>query len=269
MTIKYLLIITVAMVFSACGIITDIDQNGHYKVGNPYSIYGVRYYPKEDYTYSEVGMASWYGPNFHGKKTANGAIFNQHGYTAAHRTLPMPSLVRVRNLQNGRTIVVKINDRGPYTKQRIIDLSYASAKYLDVIRNGVARVQVEILPEQSKMLKQAMLDNRPMPKFDKNGNLVNGDSVTRTNSIKTVKNAKIIAIPSGYYVQVGVYSDLNTALQSKKMVQSFGHTEVYQTTLNNMLAYAVRLGPYNMKLKAETLSLILQQREIPTIIKKF
>ncbi|MBO6783539.1 MAG: septal ring lytic transglycosylase RlpA family protein, partial [Alphaproteobacteria bacterium] len=103
---------------------------GRYKIGDPYQIKGVWYYPAEDYQYSETGIASWYGPNFHGKKTANGETYNQNDLTAAHRTLPMPSAVRVTNLENGRSLVVRINDRGPFARGRIIDMSRRGAQLL-------------------------------------------------------------------------------------------------------------------------------------------
>jgi len=127
---------------------------GYYKIGNPYLIDGVPYYPHEDWTYSETGMASWYGPEFHGGKTSNGETFDQNKFTAAHRTLPMPSLVRVTNLENGRALTVKVNDRGPFARDRIIDLSSASADALGIKAKGSARVKVEILAVESRNLKR-------------------------------------------------------------------------------------------------------------------
>src|SRR6185312_17131686 len=94
---------------------------GIYKVGNPYQIDGTWYYPKEQPDYDETGIASWYGPTFYGHRTANGEIYNAGDLTAAHRTLPMPVNVRVTNLDNGRSTVLRVNDRGPYAKGRIID----------------------------------------------------------------------------------------------------------------------------------------------------
>src|SRR4051812_48449135 len=88
------------------------QSRGRYKVGQPYTIDGVTYVPREDYNYDETGIASWYGPGFHGRYTANGEVYDQSQLTAAHRTLPMPSLVRVTNLDNGKSVVVRINDRG-------------------------------------------------------------------------------------------------------------------------------------------------------------
>ncbi|MCL2438895.1 MAG: septal ring lytic transglycosylase RlpA family protein [Alphaproteobacteria bacterium] len=128
-------------------------QVGTYKIGNPYLIDGVPYYPHEDYNYVEDGMASWYGLDFHGKNTSNGEIFDMDAFTAAHRTLPMPSLVRVTNLDTGASLNLKINDRGPFARDRIIDVSSAAAGVLGMKEEGTARVRVEILPEQSLHLK--------------------------------------------------------------------------------------------------------------------
>jgi rare lipoprotein A len=118
---------------------------GIYKVGNPYQINGVWYYPKEDPTYDETGIASWYGADFHGKSTANGEVFDMNDVTAAHQTLPMPSLVRVTNLENGRSIIVRVNDRGPFANGRIIDLSRRSAQLLGLERQGVGKVRVQMV----------------------------------------------------------------------------------------------------------------------------
>lgn len=130
---------------------------GAYKVGNPYQIDGRWYYPREDWEYSEEGVASWYGPGFHGKDTANGEAFDQNALTAAHRTLPMPSLVRVTNLKNGRALVLRVNDRGPFANDRILDVSRRSAQLLGFSEQGTTRVRVEILPDESQALKQEAL----------------------------------------------------------------------------------------------------------------
>ncbi len=127
-------------------------SQGTYKVGKPYEIRGIWYYPKADYDYVETGIASWYGPGFHGRKTANGEIYDQYDLTAAHRTLPLPSMVRVTNLGNGRSIVVRLNDRGPFANNRIIDLSRRSAELLGFRVQGTAKVKVEILEEESRQL---------------------------------------------------------------------------------------------------------------------
>ncbi len=123
--------------------------DGVYKVGQPYQINGNWYYPEESFTYDEVGVASWYGPGFDGELTANGEIYDQNALTAAHPTLQMPSLVRVLNLENGRSVVVRINDRGPFAHDRIIDLSHRAADLLGFLEQGTARVRVQVLTQES------------------------------------------------------------------------------------------------------------------------
>lgn len=116
---------------------------GTYKVGVPYQVGGRWYNPREQPNYDRVGTASWYGSDFHGRKTANGEVFDMHALTAAHPTLPMPSYAYVTNLSNGRTILVRINDRGPYVGDRMIDLSRESARSLGVLSKGTGRVRVQ------------------------------------------------------------------------------------------------------------------------------
>jgi len=128
---------------------------GYYKVGQPYQIDGVTYTPAVDYNYDETGIASWYGPNFTGKITANGELYDMNEVTAAHRTLPMPSLVRVTNLDNGRTIVVRLNDRGPYARGRILDMSRRGAQLLGYEKTGTAKVRVQIMARESMILAAA------------------------------------------------------------------------------------------------------------------
>src|SRR5262245_9168190 len=116
---------------------------GSYKVGQPYQLNGRTYYPGENKSYRAEGIASWYGPDFHGRATANGEVYDMNGISAAHPTLPLPSYVRVTNLANGRSIIVRLNDRGPYANNRLIDLSIGTAKALDFYGHGLARVRVE------------------------------------------------------------------------------------------------------------------------------
>jgi rare lipoprotein A len=118
---------------------------GHYKIGRPYQIANKWYRPSVDRKYDRVGIASWYGVPFHGRKTANGEIFDMDSLTAAHPTLPLPVLARVTNLENGRSLVVRINDRGPYRHNRIIDLSRKTATQLGFKHKGTARVRVQYM----------------------------------------------------------------------------------------------------------------------------
>lgn len=118
---------------------------GSYKVGKPYQVAGRTYVPAEDVNYVAEGTASWYGKDFHGRKTANGEVFDMTSISAAHKTLPMPSYVRVTNLANKRSIVVRVNNRGPYVAGRLVDVSYRTAELLGFARFGVARVRVEYM----------------------------------------------------------------------------------------------------------------------------
>ena len=116
---------------------------GTYRVGKPYTVAGRVYVPEEDPNYRAEGMASWYGDDFHGRLTANGEVFDMTSLTAAHPTLPIPSYARVTNLSNGKSLIVRVNDRGPYHGNRLIDVSNKAAELLEFKGNGVARVRVE------------------------------------------------------------------------------------------------------------------------------
>lgn len=143
------------------GPVAQTDPYRPYLVGNPYRINGQWYEPREDFSYDREGMASWYGPNFHGRRTANGETYDMNQLTAAHTTLPMPSIVRVTNLSNGQSVVVRINDRGPYAHDRIIDLSRAAAARIGMLRDGVTRVRVQLLRAESLYLKAQAEAGRP------------------------------------------------------------------------------------------------------------
>src|SRR5262245_60946819 len=157
-----------------------------YKVGKPYQIGGVWYYPAVDYTYAETGIASWYGPDFHGLATANGETYDMNALTAAHRTLPMPSMVRVTNLENGRQIALRINDRGPFANNRIIDVSRRAAQLLGFETQGTARVRVEIMDAESRQL--AMLAGAAVPVAQQTAAGGQGDAVAQP---------KVAAAPTG------------------------------------------------------------------------
>jgi rare lipoprotein A len=122
-------------------------QAGAYKIGKPYQVNGRWYAPREEPDYDEIGLASWYGEAFQLRPTASGELFDMYMPSAAHKTLPLPSIVEVTNLDNGRRIQVRINDRGPFVDGRIIDLSKAAAEELGMVRTGVARVRVRYVGE--------------------------------------------------------------------------------------------------------------------------
>jgi rare lipoprotein A len=117
----------------------------HFKIGQPYMINGRWYYPEFVTEYEAVGVASWYGHSYHGRLTANGEVYDMYALTAAHPTLQLPSVVEVVNLENGRSLVLRVNDRGPFVDDRLIDLSLAAARELGFERQGLAQVQVRYL----------------------------------------------------------------------------------------------------------------------------
>ena len=131
---------------------------GRYQVGKPYQVKGKWYRPKEDPNYKAVGLASWYGSAFHGRLTANGEVYDMTHLTAAHPTMPLPSYARVTNLKNGSSVMVRVNDRGPFAHSRVIDLSKRAAELLDYQHTGLAKVKVEYVG-------RAPLDGRTTPIF--------------------------------------------------------------------------------------------------------
>ena len=228
-----------------------IDQGGSYKVGKPYKILGRWYYPKEDYSYSEIGIASWYGPDFHTKRTANGEKYNMHSLTAAHRTLPLPSIVRVTNLENGRSLIVRVNDRGPYARNRIIDVSKKVAQLLGFMEKGTAKVKVEVLEKESKNLKAALLGQElandvsaaPTTKIvvSEIGQQVEPLPSSQSDSPKNIQNE----LQSGYYVQVGAFTDYAAAQRLASTLENLGNPHIRKANVDGKVFYRVRIGPYN------------------------
>lgn len=169
---KKLLVCAMLLGLAACQ--SKVKSSPHVIIGKPYEISGTTYYPAEDPSYDEIGMGSWYGPGFHGKKTASGERFNQNDLTAAHPTLPMPSILRVTNLANGQSVIVRVNDRGPFKKGRIVDLSKKAAERIGMHSTMKVRVQyleketeeyIASLDAQDK--KSSFLDMKPYNDRDK------------------------------------------------------------------------------------------------------
>ena len=161
-----LLLATAGFGLSGCGSSSEPQISGsraRWQVGRPnytvasYQVNGVSYYPKVNYNYDETGTASWYGPGFDGKPTADGEIYDMNQMTAAHKTLPLPSVVEVSNLQNGRAVRLRVNDRGPFVEDRLIDVSRRAAQLLGFVNTGVAPVRVRILKEESIQVAQAAM----------------------------------------------------------------------------------------------------------------
>ena len=219
-------------------------EGGIYKVGNPYTALGQRYIPREDYNYKETGVASWYGSDFHNKRTANGELYNMHAVTAAHRTLPLPSIVRVTNLENGKSIIARVNDRGPYVKNRIIDLSQKGAEMLGYKNQGTARVKVEIMAKESKALKEAMLSATNSSKTYNKAIKYSEISEPSTSSAVTPSPKPQTG---NFFVQVGAFSDLNKAKEVAENMSRFGKVSIEEAYLSKNGIYRVRIGAYKTR----------------------
>lgn len=160
---QIIIIIFFGFILSGCAGLFDKGDTktaGYYKVGKPYKIENKWYTPKEDLNYVEVGIASWYGDDFHANSTANGEIYDMNKLTAAHRTLPIPSIVKVTNLDNGKSAVLRVNDRGPFAKDRILDVSKRAAQTLGFINQGTAKVKVQLLKEESLAAKKVAMQKQ-------------------------------------------------------------------------------------------------------------
>ena len=189
--------------------------------GNPpfYDVFGKRYYVlPSSADYVEIGVASWYGPGFHEIRTSTREPYDMYGMTAAHKTLPLPAYVRVTNLQNGRSVVVRVNDRGPFVGNRIIDLSYTAAAKLDMLRHGTAMVEVRSVGPTTPADVPSILPPIPAPEAARGAAL---------------------------YVQAGAFADPANAdrLASKLRVAGYGKVFVRDDVIAGRKYYRVRIGP--------------------------
>lgn len=244
---------------------------GYYKVGNPYQIKGQWYYPKEDYSYDESGIASWYGDDFHDLKTANGEVYNKNELTAAHKTLPLPSLARVTNLENGRSIVVRVNDRGPFSGARIIDVSQRSAQLLGFEKQGTAKVRVQVLADESKAIADAMrMYGGPSQASE---SVIAAHQTQATSAAvqtvvleapqmpRTVKETKPVAdyvqLPvsgsNNIYIQAGAFTNKDNAMRMKTSLSRVGRVNVTEAVVKGSQFYRVRLGPIDSVTDADKL----------------
>ncbi|MBF0134363.1 MAG: septal ring lytic transglycosylase RlpA family protein [Magnetococcales bacterium] len=228
---------------------------GHVKFGNPYTINGRTYYPMSDEEsehFVAEGIASWYGPNFHGEDTANGEFFDMYGMTAAHKTLPLPMTVRVTNLDNGRETVVRVNDRGPFIGDRIIDLSKSAAKELGFLDKGTAKVRIEALgiadplPSDHPYSPYRPRTVASRAKSDKN------HQQGLHNETRKVQNKG--GVPgSGYFVQVGAFLSRKNAATLATRIQSTAKAEVRKGLKTGDNFFRVLVGPYPSPVGADVM----------------
>ena len=228
---------------------------GRRHVGKPYTIAGRTYYPTANPKPVEVGMASWYGPKFHRRKTSNGEWFDMHYLSAAHKTMPLPSYARVTNLENGRTVVVRVNDRGPFVGTRIIDLSMAAAERLGYKRKGKARVKVEYLgpaPLGDDRTLLARLNHiKDAPKATllatiregDTGVMVAGNTPPASQAYRTPAPAASAGSGS-YLLQVASFTSRDRALSLSREIGAYGPARVVPANVNGTTYWRVQLGPF-------------------------
>lgn len=250
---------------------TPAGRGGYYKVGNPYQIAGVWYHPRADYEYVETGIASWYGPGFHGKTTANGETYDQNDLTAAHRTLPMPSVVRVTNLENGKSIKLRVNDRGPFARGRIIDVSARAAELLEFKQQGTAKVRVKILEGESRRLAgegMGKQDSANAPQAaptdavetanlsddtasssqasDAAPSANRGQPPARANDRSVDLDGEVSQQPvedTSIFVQAGAFTQYANANRLRAKLSPLGNAQIERAQVNDRQFFRVRLGP--------------------------
>ncbi len=212
------------------------------RYGNPpfYDVFGKRYYVLSSSTaYVERGVASWYGPGFHKIRTSTGEPYDMYGMTAAHKTLPLPAYVRVINLQNGRSVVVRVNDRGPFVDNRIIDLSYTAAAKLDMLRNGTAMVEVRAIDPTVPAADSTVFASMSV------GSLISTAGAAETAPVPSPATAPAPSHDATLFVQAGAFSDPANAerLAARLRGGGYGNVFVRDDWIAGRKMYRVRIGP--------------------------
>lgn len=242
----------------------SVPPSGVFKVGRKYKVAGRSYKPRETYDFTQTGIASWYGPKFHGKQTANGERYNQYALTAAHKTLQMPSIVRVTNLNNGQSIIVRVNDRGPFSRGRIIDMSKRGAELLGFIRQGTAKVRVQVMPEESRLVADAakrgvnisgveiaLNQGKTVQEFlsDRAGGKT---SQVAPLSSQSASFAPVTASPDTIYVQAAAFTSRDTALSYAQRFSDIAQAHVEDATVHGQPFYRVKFGPLDTEQQAQS-----------------
>jgi rare lipoprotein A len=269
---------------------SNVPSRGYYKVGRAYQVNGAWYTPAIDYGYDQTGIASWYGPGFDGRKTANGEVYDQYDLTAAHPTLPMPSLVRVTNLDNGRQVELRVNDRGPFHNGRILDVSRRGAELLGFLQKGTAKVRVQVLERESRQLA-ALAQNGEIASSDliAKGPGAQEPRVIPRGEVSQVEPVPVSSVsaqrlpapqaaaaqqgrasralaaprpdptvtqvavgPTSLFIQAGAFSDQDNALRLAQRLGAYGQPQVSEAQVGGQRFWRVRLGPISDVGEADT-----------------
>jgi rare lipoprotein A len=246
---------------------------GRYQLGEPYEVAGVWFYPQEEPAYDKMGVASWYGPQFHRRMTSNGEWFDMDYLSAAHPTLPLPSYAKVTSLETGKEIVVRVNDRGPFVADRIIDLSRKSAEALGFRNKGTAEVRVQYIgpaPLNDHGMHLAAMNRElqrgtPLPQMIAAAGEP-GEQGPRTASLAEAPVAAVqlsddhrqpasIVSPE-YFIQVGAFASIDNAERARFNLEGFGNVEVTPVNASMGTLYTVTLWPPSPGVAGETLTLV-------------
>ena len=223
---------------------------------SPYTVLGQRYHPMQDgRSYREEGTASWYGTKFHGQHTANGEVYDLYGMSAAHKTLPLPTYVQVTNLDNQRKVIVRVNDRGPFYSDRIIDLSFAAAKKLGFADQGTARVRVE-------GIDPVAWQQQNNPDYLVTREAVAAAPVMAALPPEPVENVQA----GGYYLQVGAFSSDQAAQALRQRVMGLvgNNVRVSPVQIDSRTLHRVRVGPLNTQDEARRMMETLRVANLGT-----
>lgn len=237
------------------------NQNkGIYLVEEPYEIKGVWYFPAEQYDYSEQGLASWYIPSGAPSFTTNGEVYDANIPTARHKTLPLPSIVKITNLENNKTVIARVNDRGPMVNNRLIDVSQFAAKKLGMPTSGTVMVRVEVLEEESKQAKEQLLtqdliyqppqsNKKDAPKATAELALVKPSTMSQeatTLEIKDIENQRpvVIAKAGDTNIALGSFSNAQNAENLRKNLSQRYPAYVEKVNRNGRVLHVVKVGPY-------------------------
>jgi rare lipoprotein A len=238
------------------------DWDGAVKIGRPYEVDGVRYVPSDDRSYAATGVASWYGDKFHGRPTSSGELYDMEDLTAAHRTLPMPSFIKVTNSDNGKSVVLRVNDRGPFHSNRIIDVSRRAAEELGFISKGMARVKVERVFPSETVEQRRILAALPTPgtnddaRQSRDRQLPDKMPALPVAEIFTLPlpppSVEILALAQGndapvlatFYVQVAAVGDETRAQVLAQDISRFGAAFAEAMPGSAGQLFRVRMGPY-------------------------
>ena len=242
---------------------TERAEGAVYKVEEPYEVKGIWYFPAEQANYSEKGLASWYMPAGDSALTANGEVYDANLLTARHKTLPLPSLVKITNLENGKEIVARVNDRGPMVNNRLIDVSQEAARQLGMPSSGTVLVQVELLTEESKALRDKLVEEGRVYQAQQTSvkeTLLEESRVAAPIQEPIYNGATDAVILTGPKVRLGAFGDANNA---KRLQNKIGADMPVQTSTinkNGRTLTIVEAGPFSTKTEAQEALTILKAK---------